>query len=104
MKNEKFVAFIEKPLIKPVVFILLKMYAICGMGWSLTPFVILSFSKWWPIYSTLNYYGLLLYVPWPFVYKPLLKQFLKVFFPIERKPTDAGATTAGNGEQKLKEN
>lgn len=56
---------------------LLKMYTIVFMGWSLAPFDLKAFSKWWGVYSSLYYSGFVLFLPWAILYKPLLKMAIK---------------------------
>lgn len=60
-------------------YIVLKMYTIVFMGWSLVPFDVKVYSKWWAVYSSLYFSGFLLFLPWAFVYKPLLLKAVKVF-------------------------
>lgn len=62
---------------KYLLYILLKTYTIVFMGWSLVPFDVKVFSKWWGIYSSLYFSGFLLFLPWGFVYKPALVTALK---------------------------
>lgn len=62
----------SSPFLKYPMYILLKAYTIVFMGWSLAPFDLKSFSKWWPVYTSLYFSGFLLFLPWGFVYKPLL--------------------------------
>lgn len=63
--------------LKYVVYIFLKTYTIVFMGWSLAPFDVKAFSKWWRVYSSLYFSGFILFLPWSFVYKPLLFKALK---------------------------
>ncbi|KAL0902652.1 hypothetical protein ABMA27_000476 [Loxostege sticticalis] len=53
-------------------YFLLKLYTIVFMGWSLVPFDVKVFSKWWSIYASLYFSGFLFFLPWAFAYKPLL--------------------------------
>lgn len=64
---------------KYVLYVLLKIYTIVFMGWSLVPFDVKVFSKWWSIYYNLYYSGFLLFMPWAFVYKPILLIVIKKF-------------------------
>ncbi|XP_041986604.1 lysophospholipid acyltransferase 5 [Aricia agestis] len=64
---------------------LLKMYTIVFMGWSLVPFDLKIFGKWWPIYQSLYFSGFLIFLPWAFAYKPLLKRALRNL-PREERP------------------
>lgn len=75
-KNERFQTILQQPLAKIAVFLLLKFYTIVFAGWCLVPFVFLSFSKWWHIYSVLRYTGFFLFVLGNIGLKPLLKAVL----------------------------
>lgn len=62
---------------KYFLYVLLKTYTIVFMGWSLVPFDVKVFSRWWGIYSSLYFSGFLLFLPWAFVYKPALIALVK---------------------------
>lgn len=62
---------------KYVLYVLLKIYTIVFMGWSLVPFDVKVFSKWWSIYASLYFSGFFLFLPWAFVTKPLLINVIK---------------------------
>ncbi|KAG6452212.1 lysophospholipid acyltransferase 5 [Manduca sexta] len=64
---------------KYILYIILKTYTIVFMGWSLTPFDVKAFSKWWQIYYSLYFSGFILFLPWALVYKPMLKFTIKSF-------------------------
>uniref|UniRef100_A0A1B0CHD0 Lysophospholipid acyltransferase 5 n=2 Tax=Lutzomyia longipalpis TaxID=7200 RepID=A0A1B0CHD0_LUTLO len=55
--NEKLRRLLEHPHLQPVYFVLLKFYAIVGMGWCLVPFAFLSFSKYWAIFRAVHFLG-----------------------------------------------
>ncbi|KAF9804750.1 hypothetical protein SFRURICE_007653 [Spodoptera frugiperda] len=67
----------DNMFLKYSLYIILKTYTIVFMGWSLAPFDAKSFSKWWSIYASLYFSGFVLFLPWAFVYKPLIKSGLK---------------------------
>ncbi|XP_055623520.1 lysophospholipid acyltransferase 5 [Toxorhynchites rutilus septentrionalis] len=71
-KSEKFQSLLQQPLMKITVFILLKFYTIVFAGWCLVPFVLLSFSKWWHVYSTVRFTGFFLFLLGNVALKPLL--------------------------------
>ncbi|XP_075990540.1 lysophosphatidylcholine acyltransferase 3 protein nessy [Anticarsia gemmatalis] len=71
--------------VKYVLYIILKTYTIVFMGWSLAPFDVKSLSKWWRVYSSLYFSGFLLFLPWAFVYKPLVIKGLKAVGAIRPK-------------------
>lgn len=62
---------------KYLLYVLLKIYTIVFMGWSLIPFDLKVFSKWWLVYSSLYFSGFLLFLPWGFLYKPQLKKLIR---------------------------
>ncbi|XP_049885939.1 lysophospholipid acyltransferase 5 [Pectinophora gossypiella] len=62
---------------KYVLYAILKTYTIVFMGWSLVPFDVKVFSKWWSIYASLYFSGYLLFVPWGFLYKPMMIKLAK---------------------------
>lgn len=62
---------------KYLLYVLLKTYTIVFMGWSLIPFDVKVFSKWWGLYASLYFSGFIIFLPWGFVYKPLLIKVLK---------------------------
>ncbi|XP_050683772.1 lysophospholipid acyltransferase 5 [Leptidea sinapis] len=64
---------------KSLVYVFLKSYTFVFMGWSLAPFDLKIFWKWWHVYSSLYFSGFLIFLPWPLVYKPLLKKALKSY-------------------------
>ncbi|XP_073951820.1 lysophosphatidylcholine acyltransferase 3 protein nessy [Choristoneura fumiferana] len=64
-------------IIQYILYAVLKLYSIVFMGWSLVPFDLKVYPKWWAIYSSLYFSGFVLFVPWAFVYKPLLIKGLK---------------------------
>lgn len=62
----------QQPLVKVAVFVLLKFYTIVFAGWCLVPFVFLSFSKWWHVYTVARFSGLILFVLGNVALKPIL--------------------------------
>lgn len=74
-RNEPFMKFCSTAPISWIVFVLLKIYTIVGMGWSLTPFVLFDAEKWWHVFCTVRMFGFILFVPWP-LYVIILKNLL----------------------------
>lgn len=74
-RSEKFMKFAESAPGTIIIWIVLKLYTIIGMGFCVAPLALLSFNKWWTLYTSLWYFGFILWFPWP-IYKPLLKQLL----------------------------
>ena len=66
---------------KSLLYVALKIYTIVFMGWSLIPFDLKVFSKWWQLYASLYFSGFILFLPWPFVYKPALIKGIKMLSP-----------------------
>lgn len=77
VKTEFYHRMWSNAAVKYLLYIILKTYTIVFMGWSLAPFDVKSFSKWWTIYFSLYFSGFLLFLPWSFVYKPFLIKHLK---------------------------
>jgi len=71
---------------KVIMFIVLKIYVTVFMGYALIPFTLLNFSRWWPVYKTLYFSGFILFLPWMFVYKPIVRQLIKA---TNTKPKEA---------------
>lgn len=74
-RNKSFMKFCSTAPISWIVFVLLKIYTIVGMGWSLTPFVMFDVEKWWHVFCTVRMFGFILFVPWP-LYVMILKNLL----------------------------
>lgn len=68
---------LKSPVMTPVIFVVLKFYTVCNMGYCITPFVFLSYTKWWTLYSIVRFYGFIIFFPWVFLYKPVLHAILK---------------------------
>uniref|UniRef100_A0A1L8D9C7 Lysophospholipid acyltransferase 5 n=2 Tax=Nyssomyia neivai TaxID=330878 RepID=A0A1L8D9C7_9DIPT len=81
--SEKLRRILEHPHLQPLYFVLLKFYAIVGMGWCLVPFAFLSFTNYWQILRAVNFLGYvfaLSYIPVHFA--------LKALFPRDRTRPD----------------
>jgi len=74
-RNEPFMQLCSTTPFKWIVFLLLKIYTIVGMGWALTPFIIFDVEKWWHIFSTVRMIGFIFFVPWP-LYGMILRKLL----------------------------
>ncbi|XP_058054796.1 lysophospholipid acyltransferase 5 [Anopheles bellator] len=66
----------EQPLLRALVFVVLKFYTIVWAGWCLVPFVFLSFHKWWHIYTAVRYSGFILFLGGNALLPPLLRAVL----------------------------
>ncbi|CAK1588333.1 unnamed protein product [Parnassius mnemosyne] len=78
-KTEIYKQMWSNSIISYFLYAFLKMYTIIFMGWSLAPFDVKVISKWWRIYSSLYFSGFIVFLPWAFLYKPLLIKSLKYF-------------------------
>lgn len=70
---------------KVIVFVLLKLYTFIISGYCLVPFVYLSFGRWWAIYRKLYFIGLIAILPMPFLWSPVVRNLMKIYFPYEKK-------------------
>lgn len=80
-KNERISNFLASPLIKPILFTILKVYTVVFMGWCMVPFNLKTFGKWWRVYGSLFYSGFIFFFPWVFVYKPIITVSLRALKP-----------------------
>lgn len=78
-KTEAYQRLWSHNVTKYVLYVLLKVYTIVFMGWCLVPFDLKGFSKWWGVYYSLYFSGLILFLPWGFFYKPILLAVMKVY-------------------------
>ncbi|KAM3969055.1 lysophosphatidylcholine acyltransferase 3 protein nessy [Aphomia sociella] len=76
-KTELYQKWRSNNIVKCLLFLFLKTYAIVYMGWSLVPFDVKVYTKWWSVYSSLYFSGFLIFLPWTFVYKPLILTLIK---------------------------
>lgn len=83
-RSEKFQKFAANPAGKAIVWLLLKLYTVIGMGFCLAPLALLSFARWWAVYKSVWFYGIFLWWGWP-VYKPVIKSLLGSSKKTERK-------------------
>ncbi|GLV38357.1 nessy [Carabus blaptoides fortunei] len=72
-KHEKVVNFFRTPGISHALYFVLRCYTFLFMGWCLAPFVLLKFPKYYQIYSSVYFIGFIFFLPWPIVYKPIVK-------------------------------
>lgn len=73
--SEKFQNFAKSLPGQIIIFIVLKLYTVLGMGFCFSPLVLLSFHRYWTLHRSLWFFGYILWLPWP-IYKPLLKNLL----------------------------
>lgn len=74
-RSEKFNKFANTLVGQVLIWIVLKLYTVLGMGFCFGPLVLLSFNRYLTLYQSLWFYGFFLFIPWP-IYKPLLKKLL----------------------------
>lgn len=82
--SEKFQNFARTLPGQILIFIVLKLYTVLGMGFCFAPLVLLSFSKYWALHRSLWFFGYILWLPWP-IYKPLLIKLLGSKKPERKK-------------------
>ncbi|KAJ8976349.1 hypothetical protein NQ317_015220 [Molorchus minor] len=75
--NESLSKFFSSDHLQLPLQIILRLYTFVFMGWSLLPFALLSFDRYWKAFGNANYSGIILFVMWPIVYAPILRYFLK---------------------------
>lgn len=84
------------------IFVICKLYAFIIAGYCLIPFAYLGFYKWWGIYRKFYYIGHIVILPMSFVWKPLIVQAVRFYFPLDKKPVEAAAAVAdASNDQKL---
>lgn len=83
-RSEKFQKFATSTVGQVIIWILLKLYTILGMGFCLAPLALLSFSRWWIVYKSIWFYGIFLWCAWP-AYKPVVQSLLGPYKKVERK-------------------
>lgn len=72
-KNEKLVDFFSHGPASITWEILIRTYTFIFMGWCLAPFVLLKFPRYWHVFGNVYYSGFLFFLPWAFVYRPIVK-------------------------------
>lgn len=56
--------FTAHPIGRIVTWVALKMYTLIGLGFSLLPLVLLSYTRWLPVYHACGYVGIVFFGPW----------------------------------------
>jgi len=74
-QSEKFNKFANTFAGQVILWVVMKLYTVLGMGFCFAPLVLLKFNKYWTLQQSLWFYGYILFLPWP-IYKPLLQQIL----------------------------
>lgn len=91
--NPKFYHFATKTLTGQIaVFIICKAYTFTMAGYCLIPFVYLSFHKWFAIYKKFYFIGHIVILLMPILWNRLIKIFLKIYFPIDKKEELSSST------------
>lgn len=65
----------NNPIAKIPLWIVCKYYQLFMFAWCITPFILLSFSRWFQVYSSVYFAGFVIYLGWPAVY-PVLKSLV----------------------------
>lgn len=79
-RNKTVRKLLDDPKMMPLVWMVLKAYTLVFMGYCLVPFALLSFSKWWQVYSSVYFVGHLFFGLWP-LYGRFVKRFLDSLDP-----------------------
>lgn len=74
-KSAKFQEFASTAIGSAIIWILLKVYTVFGMGFCFAPLVLLSFHRWWKVYKSVWFFGFFLWWAWP-AYKPVVRNLL----------------------------
>ncbi|CAL7949229.1 unnamed protein product [Xylocopa violacea] len=75
-KHQKLLKLLEKhPQLQILCNIFLKIYTFIFMGYSLVPFILLSYRRYHQVYSSVYYCGHIIYLSYPFI-SILIKKFL----------------------------
>nr|XP_053646763.1 LOW QUALITY PROTEIN: lysophospholipid acyltransferase 5-like [Cherax quadricarinatus] len=74
--------------LKYIKFVVLKLYVIIFMGYSLGPFALLKLHRWWNLYVSLYFSGHVVFACWP-LYAPVVKALIKTIGG-ERVKVDKG--------------
>ncbi|KAJ8687717.1 hypothetical protein QAD02_023511 [Eretmocerus hayati] len=86
VKNEKLKNLLQESfLFRAIIWSILKVYTFVFMGYSLIPFVLLSYSRYIKVYSSFYFMGHVIFLSYPLV-APYIKKFLRP--PRERQHTD----------------
>ncbi|XP_012278101.1 lysophospholipid acyltransferase 5 [Orussus abietinus] len=75
-KNEALQAALENPIFRLATWVLLKIYTLVFMGYSLIPFVLLSYDRYLPVYASVYYCGHIFFLSYP-VLAPLINPLLR---------------------------
>lgn len=76
-RNTAVFTFLHQYPVNNFVYLLLRLYTFVFMGWCLLPFALLTYDRYWPIYSSVYYVGFIFFGLYPIIYGPILKLLLK---------------------------
>lgn len=77
VKNETIINILSKQSVSIPVSIILRAYAFVFMGWCLLPFALLTYDRYWKVYSSVHYMGFIVFCLYPVLYGPILRLLLK---------------------------
>ncbi|XP_065170284.1 lysophospholipid acyltransferase 5 [Atheta coriaria] len=80
-KNPHLGKYFEPLPVRVLLYILMRLYTLVFMGWCLAPFSLFSFDRYWPVFRAVHYMGIWFFVPWGFLYGPLLRMAVKATRP-----------------------
>ncbi|KAB0798109.1 hypothetical protein PPYR_09102 [Photinus pyralis] len=75
--NQEVSKFLQRPAVSLILTLLQRVYTFVFMGWCLLPFALLKFERYWLVFGSVNYVGLLFFLPYPILYRYILKKLLK---------------------------
>lgn len=87
--NERVMSILNTSAMKVILNLLLRLYTVVFMGFCLIPFVMFKFEKYWYVFGSVNYSGLLLWGAYPLIWRPLLRVIFK-----QRKRNENNAVKA----------
>ncbi|UYV68587.1 LPCAT3 [Cordylochernes scorpioides] len=67
VENSQFLTRIVNNFKYPIYF-LMKIYLTCVIGYCLLPFILLTTDRWYGVYSSVYFYGHIIYLTWPVLY------------------------------------
>ncbi|KAF2896494.1 hypothetical protein ILUMI_09682 [Ignelater luminosus] len=77
VKNETVMNLVSIQPVNIMVYIILRMYTFVFMGWCLLPFALLTYDRYWKVYSSVHYMGFIIFCLYPILYGPILRLLLK---------------------------
>lgn len=64
MRHTRIQQFASTTIGMITIWVALKLYTLVGLAFSLAPLVLLTAEKWWPLFKSVGFVGLIFYGPW----------------------------------------